>query len=323
MFVTPTVSRRQFLQTTAASAGLVALGTSVFVPGTAAFAAAPARIGFGFSLYGMKSVKVVEALKLCADIGYSGVELACLKDWPCEAAALAKADRAAVRSQLNDLALDLPALMENLGLVVPEAQHRTNLERLKAVCELAHDLAPDQPPLIETVLGGKPAEWESLRDKMVVALKDWEKVASAHKTVVAVKAHISGALHTPQDAKWLVEQVDSPWIRLVYDFSHFQRQKLELKESLTTMLPRTVFVHIKDNVTVDGKTEFALPGDARDIDYVEYLALLRNGGYRGAVVVEVSAQVSGKPGYDPVAAAKRCYANIQPAFLKAGLRAET
>ena len=313
MIVSPAITRREFLHATVASAGLAAL----------AFAAPSDRIGFSFSLYGMRSLKVTEALKVCAEIGYSGIELACLKDWPCDAAALTKVDRAAIRTQLNDLALDLPSLMENLGLVVPEAQHQTNLERLKAACELAHDLAPDQAPLIETVLGGKPTEWESLRDKMVVALKDWERVASSHKTVVAIKAHISGALHTPQDAKWLVQQIDSPWIRLVYDYSHFQRQKLDLNESLAAMIRETVFVHIKDNITIDGKTEFALPGDARDIDYAEYLTLLRNGGYRGAVVVEVSAQVFGKPGYDPVAAAKRCYANIQPAFIKAGLRAET
>ena len=316
MSVSPAIPRREFLQATATSAALAALGAK-------AIAAPPARIGFGFSLYGMRSLPVAEALKVCAEIGYSGVELACLQDWPCDAAALTRADRAAVRSQLNDLALDLPGLMENLGLAVSEAQHQTNLERLKAVCELAHDLASDEPPVIETVLGGKPTEWDSVRDKMVIALRDWERVASSHKTVVAIKAHISGALHTPQDAKWLVQQIDSPWIRLVYDYSHFQRQKLDLKESLTAMIRETVFVHIKDNITTDGKTEFALAGEAHDIDYVEYLTLLRNGGYRGAVVVEVSAQVSGKPGYDPVAAAKRCYANIQPAFIKAGLRAET
>ncbi len=315
MIVSPTISRREFLQASAASAALASLGTTVF-------AAPLARIRFGFSLYGMRSLKVAEALKVCAEIGYSGVELACLKDWPCDPAALTKADRAAIRSQLNDLALDQLGLMENLGLVVPEAQHQTNLERLKAACELAQDLTPDRTNMIETVLGGKPTEWESLRAKMVVALRDWERVASSHKTVIAIKAHISGALHTPQDAKWLVQQINSPWIRLVYDYSHFQRQKLDLKESLTSMIRETVFVHIKDNVTIDGKTEFALPGDGRDIDYVEYLTLLHDGGYRGAVVVEVSAQVSGKPGYDPVAAAKRCYANIQPAFVKAGLRAE-
>jgi sugar phosphate isomerase/epimerase len=316
MVDSPTLSRREFLRVSATSAGLLTLGTTVI-------AALPARIGFGFSLYGMRSLKVADALKLCADIGYSGVELACLKDWPCDAAVMTMEDRAAVRSQLNDLALDLPCLMENLGLAVPDALHQSNLERLKAACNLAHDLAPAEPPLIESVLGGKPSEWESLRDKMVVALGDWERVASSHKTVVAIKAHISGALHTPQDAMWLVEQINSPWIRLVYDYSHFQRQQLTLKDTLATMIRETVFVHIKDNITRDGKTEFALPGDAGDIDYVEYLTLLRNGGYRGAMVVEVSAQVSGKPGYDPVAAAKRCYANIQPAYIKTGLRSET
>jgi len=316
MIAPPPFSRREFLQFAAAATGLAVLGTE-------AGAAPPSRIGFGFSLYGMRTLKVAEALKACAEIGYSGVELACLKDWPCDAASLTKADRATLRSQLNDLALDLPSLMENLGLVVSDTQHQTNQERLKAACELAHDLAPNNPPLIETVLGGKPAEWEQLRDKMAVALQDWERVARSHKTVVAIKAHISGALHTPADAKWLVQQVNSPWIRLAYDYSHFQRQQFNLAESLATMLSESVFVHIKDNLTVGGKTEFALPGDARDIDYAEYLTLLKNGGYRGAVVVEVSAQVFNKPGYDPLDAAKRSYANIQPAFLKAGLRAET
>jgi sugar phosphate isomerase/epimerase len=313
----PAITRREFLATT------MAAGSGLALTGTATFAAAPVRIGFGFSLYGMKSLKVSDALRICADIGYSGVELACLKDWPCDPAALTPADRKQLRSQLDELALDLPSLMENLEVLVPDAQHQTNLDRLKHVCELGHELSPGTPPIVETVLGGKPTEWDSVRDRMVDKLADWEKVAKTCKTVIAVKAHAFGALHTPQDAQWLVRQINSPWIRLVFDYSHFQRQKFDLKESLTTMLPETVFVHIKDNVTVDGKTEFALPGDGGDIDYAEFLKLLRNGGYRGAVVVEVSGQVFSKPGYDPLAAAKRCYANVQPAFIKSGLRIET
>lgn len=298
-------------------------GATLSLAAQSAFAAAPAKIGFGFSLYGMKSLKTSQALKICAEIGYSGVELACLKDWPCDPASLTKADRDAIKAELEDLALDLPCLMENLVLVVPDELHRSNLERLKNVFQLAHDLCPDAPPIVETVLGGKPDEWNTIRDRMVERLRDWEQVAKEHKTVVAIKAHAFGALHTPQDAKWLVQQLASPWIRLVYDYSHFQRQQLSLRESLATMLPETVFVHIKDNVTTDGKTEFGLPGDAGDINYAEYLKQLREGGYRGAVVVEVSGQVFNKPGYDPIAAAKRCYKNIQPAFVKAGLRVET
>jgi sugar phosphate isomerase/epimerase len=310
-------TRRDFMTAIAAS------GIAASAAPRLRAATQPAKIGFGFSLYGMRSLKVSAALKVCADIGYSGVELACMKDWPCDPVALTKPDRAALRTELDDLALDLPCLMENLVLVVSDEVHRNNLERLKNVCELAHELAPEAPPVVETVLGGKPAEWTAVRDRMVERLRDWEKVAAAHKTVIAIKAHVSGALHTPEDAKWLVRQIESPWIRLTYDYSHFQRQQLTLKDSLATMLPETVFVHIKDNVmTAPGKTEFALPGEGGDIDYVEYLTQLREGGYRGSVVVEVSGQVFGKPDYDPINAARICYKNIQPAFVKAGLRIE-
>lgn len=309
-----TFTRRDFL----AGVACTALSGSILRAATAA----PVRIGFGFSLYGMKSLKVAEALRVCAEIGYSGVELACLKDWPCDPAMLTKLDRKDLRRQLGDQALDLPSLMENLSLVVDDDVHRSNLERLKQVCELAHDLSPDSPPLVETVLGGKPAEWEAVKDRMVARLKDWAKVAAEQKTRLAIKAHVSGALHTPQDARWLVEQIGSPWVRLVYDYSHFQRQQMDLKETLALMLPDTIFVHIKDNVTAAGKTEFALPGDAGDIDYTAYLKQLRDAAFQGAVMVEVSGQVFSKPGYDPVMAARRCYANIQPSFVKAGLRAE-
>ena len=313
------INRRGFLARAAAGMAVLTGNSLIAAPAPTN----PPKIGFGYSLYGMKSLQVSQALKICADIGYSGVELACLKGWPCDPATLKKSDRDALRLELQDLALDLPGLMENLVLIGSDDQHHSNLERLKNVCQLGHELSPDAPPIVETVLGGKPEEWPTVKERMVEKLRNWEKVAAAERTVVAVKAHAFGALHTPQDAKWLVQQIASPWIRLVFDYSHFQRQQLNLKESLSTMLGETVFVHIKDNITTAGKTEFALPGDAGDVDYAEYLKLLRDGGYRGSVVVEVSGQVFGKPGYDPIAAAKRCYKNIQPAFVKAGLRIET
>ncbi len=299
--------------------GLAAcLGTWAHQAGFSRELAAP--LAFGYSLYGMKTVPLPRALKVCAEIGYSGVELACMKDWPCDPAVMTRAERTEVRQQLTDQSLDLPCLMDNLTLVVPEKQHAANLERWKLLTELARDLGGDTPPVIETVLGGKPEQWGDLRDKMAAALVDWAKVAAAAKVVIAIKPHALGALHRPEDCAWLLQQVRSPWIKAVFDYSHYERQSLVLKECVKALISETVFVHIKDNVTVEGKTEFALPGDG-GTDYAAYLRLLRESGYRGPVVVEVSAQVSNKPGYNPLVAAEHCYEKLRPAFEQAGARA--
>ena len=47
--------------------------------------------------------------------------------------------------------------------------------------------------------------------------------------------------------------------------------------------------------------------------------LLAASDYRGDVVVEVSGQVFGKPGYDPLAAARKCYNHLAPAMKAAGI----
>ena len=85
-------------------------------------------------------------------------------------------------------------------------------------------------------------------------------------------------------------------------------------------LPFTAFVAIKDTVMVDGKARFVLPGASGQVDYPQLLKLLRAGGYRGDVNCEISGMVSKQKGYDPIATAEQCYANIAPAFAKAGIK---
>src|SRR4051812_41422169 len=129
------------------------------VAGTAAFAgarAAGSKPSLGFSLYGMKTVPLNEALKTCAEIGYSNVGLALNPGWPTEPKLLSADARKDLRRQLDSLRLGVSALMLNMSLAVDDAAHARNLEALKGAAQLAHDLFPDQPPLIETVLGGKP-----------------------------------------------------------------------------------------------------------------------------------------------------------------------
>jgi sugar phosphate isomerase/epimerase len=268
---------------------------------------------FGFSLYGMKSIPVRNALDLCVQIGYKSVELVLMPGWDTEPKLLTKADRSELRKKLKDLDVTLPALMENLKLLGPDSEQRANLDRLKAAAAIAHEVSPGPPAVIETILGGRPNEWEQNKQAMAAELHMWATMLAQLKTIVAIKPHVSGAMNLPEKALWMVNQVSSPWVKLVYDYSHYELHGLDLKQTMRQLVGQSVFAHIKDSDGSAAKYKFLLPGDGR-LDYKAYVQALVEAGYRGAVVVEVSSQISDQPGYDPVYAAKHCYEKVAPAF---------
>lgn len=315
------IARRKFLFGAAAIASWT-LGRSSFVRASDP----PRTIGLGFSLYGMRSLATGAALRAVAEIGYDCVELPVMSDWPADSARLAKESRRELRGQLVERGLRLTSLMENLRLLADDAQHHANLDRLKRAAELAHDLAPEQPagvqphmPLIETILGGAAGEFDVVKERFALRLRDWSKVLAEAKVLLAIKAHVNNATQRPEQLVWLLNQVASPWLQAAYDYSHFQIQGLALKETLNLMLPQTVFIHVKDTEHAQGKRGFLLPGEGT----IDYAALLRQVGasaYRGDVIVEVSSQISNKSGYDPLAAARQCYNHLADAFTRSGVK---
>jgi inosose dehydratase len=309
-----TLSRRAFLTRATAVGCSAAFGSRLF-----AQEKPRAGFGLGFSLYGMKSLPLEEALKTCAAIGYDNVELCLLEGYPTEPKALRPPDRAPLRETLAQLQLRVSGLMENFSLLADDAKQAQQLERIKAAAELAHDLAGNTPPPIETVLGGKPDEWEQVKDKMAARVREWAEVAAAAKVVIALKGHIMSAVQKPERVLWLMRAADSPAIQVTYDFSHFQLQNLALDETLTAMMPHTRFIHVKDGrMTSDGKVEFLLPGEGTT-DYGAYFKKLHALGYRGDVVVEVSGMIFKQASYDPQGAARKSYAALAAGVEKAGL----
>jgi inosose dehydratase len=267
----------------------------------------------------MKSMSLSDALQACAKIGYDSVELPVMPDWPGDSAQLSAEARRQFLAQLNEHDLRLAALMENLPALGDEAQHAANIERLKRACELANDLRQgEHVPLVETVLGGKPGEFEAVKERLAGRLRDWAKVAEVAKVTLAVKAHVSNATQRPEQLIELLNLAASPYVTSAYDYSHFQLQDLKLNETLALLLPRTTFIHVKDTEHALGKRGFLLPGEGT-IDCAEYFRLLAASNYRGDVVVEVSGQVFGKPGYNPLAAARKCYNHLAPAMKAAGI----
>jgi inosose dehydratase len=297
------IDRRCFLKTVAAAWALPPMARSREVPGP----------GLGFSLYGMKTLPLEEALKTCAEIGYSHVELALNAGYPTEPKVLLGEARKATSGLLKSLRLGLSALMVNVSLAADDKTHADALRHLSEAGDMAHDLMSDSPPVIETVLGGKPATWEQQKEKMAERLHDWASTAAKARILLAIKAHVASAVNSPERLLWLLDKVQSASIVAAYDYSHFELQGIDMEESMAALLPRTRFIHVKDSEGVPEKFQFLLPGQGRT-DYGKYFKLLRKFDYRGPVCVEVSGQIFNRAGYDPVKAARSAYAALSTAL---------
>jgi sugar phosphate isomerase/epimerase len=297
-------TRRHFLAT-----GLAALPRL-------SHAAPTARPSLGFSLYGMKSLPLSTALKTCAEIGYTHVELALNEGYPTEPGVFSAAQRQATVAQLAQHRLGLPCLMINISLTSDDKAHTKALQTIAAAGQMAHDLNATTPPVLETVVGGKPATWDEQKAGMAARLADWATAAEKAKVVLTIKAHIGSAMNSPERVLWMLDQVKSPAIQVAYDYSHFELQGIDMEHSMKLLLPRTKFIHVKDGKLLDGgKFQFLLPGEG-STDYVKYFSLLKQHSYTGPVCVEVSGQIFNKPGYDPMAAAKSSFVVLNSALQK-------
>jgi len=200
-----------------------------------------------------------------------------------------------------------------------DKQHQAGKERMKLAAELAHDLAPENPPLVQTVLGGR--SFIEVRNQLVDWLGEWEEIARETDTTFCIKPHRGGAVSQPKEAIWLWEQLRRPTnLRMVYDFSHYAFRGLTIADTVATALPMTSHVAVKDTVKLSGgKTRFDLPGKAGTIDFADIIRRLHAGGYRGDINCEVSGMVWNKTGYEPIEAAEACYRSVSESFNKAGV----
>jgi inosose dehydratase len=265
----------------------------------------------------MKGLPLEKAIGAIASLGFDAIEIAVQSGFDGEPAKMSAERRKEVSRLLGDKGLRLTALMENLPPAMDDNRHKADLDRLRRVVQLAHDLAPERPPLVQTVLGG--GKWDEKKKLFLDRLADWLTVTSKASVVLAVKPHRGGALSRPDEAVWLTEQLKDPLLRMVYDYSHYAFRDLPLEQTVRTALPVTAHVAVKDAVQKEDRVEFLLPGESGAFDYPRLLKLLHDGGYRGDICCEVSSMVSGKPGYDPMTAARTCYKNMARAFEQAGL----
>ena len=276
-------------------------------------------IGLAFGTYGMKSLAADKALRVIAGIGYDGAEICLMAGWPADPAKLGAQDYRALRQVLRNTGLHVAAVQESLAITGGASKRASNLERLNRAAEFCNELALQHRPVIDTIVGGKSADWEKTKGVIAEELRAWASVGEKADLTVCFKPHADQAVNTPERALWLLREVGSSRLRMVYDYSHFSLEGLSLAQSLKELLPYTALISLKDSVGTDAKHEYLLPGDGKT-DYVEYFRLLRRLGYSGFAGVEVSSMVHQRAGYDPVATARLCYERLAPAMARGGIR---
>lgn len=303
------IKRRSFLKQAGAAAawGYVACAQ-----------AAPAGCTLSLGTYAMPKMRVEDAIVLVGQTGYDGIELHVKEGAHACPSTLSAEHRKGIKDLINQQGLVLTSLMEHIYPSENDDEHARQLERLKHAAALAHDLAPDAPPLIQTVLGD--GNWEEKKTLYVDRVGSWAETTHKTDVLLAIKPHRGGGMSQPAEAAWLIEKLgNKPWLRMVYDYSHYAFRGLSIEETVKTALPYTAHLVFKDVVQENGKALFKLPGESGAIDYEKLLRLFYAGGYRGDVCCEVSSQVWNKPDYDPAEAAKICIKNVDTAFKKAGV----
>lgn len=274
----------------------------------------------GYSTWGMPKVPVDEALAHLAGLGFDGVELTVIPGYTTELIKLDAVERSRIRRLLEKHHLLLPAIAAHSSLVSDDtATHAANMARLKGAVDLAVELAQeDTMPAVNTTPGGKPEEWDTIRDLLVERTRELVEYAQARSVTIAMEPHVGAVINTPEKVLQLLELVDSPYLKVNFDISHFDIVGLTIQDTVAALAPHTAHTHVKDQRGRVPNYEFLIPGEG-DFDYLNYLKAMQAHGYDGFITVEVSVMVQRRPGYDPFAAATLSYETLSRAFIEAGI----
>ena len=143
-------------------------------------------------------------------------------------------------------------------------------------------------PVINCGPGGTPDDEEAWQE-MVDSLGRLANMAERYGVTLCVKAHVGlGVYDTPTTLR-VMEEIRSPAFGIDMDPSHIHRAGENPVEALRAVISRIKHVHIRD---CKGRQQG--PGDPEDqangrgdIDLVNYIRVLHEEGYTGAVDLEV------------------------------------
>ena len=273
----------------------------------------------GYCTWGMPTVPVDISIPFLAKLGYTGVELTVIPGYTTELRGMDAAERRRVARLVKDYHLEMPAIAGQTSMVERDPDVAADCwARLTGAVDLATEWAIDgTPPAIDTTVGGKSEQWDELKDLLFERMGELVRYGEQRGVVIAAEPHVGNMLDSIERVLELLNTINSPFLKLNFDISHFNVQGIPYQDSVAALGPHTVHTHVKSERGRSPDHEFLIPGEA-DFEWVGYLHAMRAAGYEGFITPEVSIMVQRRPGYDPLAAAEMAYNTLARAFDEAG-----
>lgn len=274
----------------------------------------------GYSTWGMPTVPIDTAITHVSELGFDGIELTIIPRFTTELSTLDSAERKRISTLLKEHNLALPAIAAHSSLLDTDPDvHEKNMWRLKGGVDLAIDLAQgDEIAAVNTTPGGKPEDWNTDKEFLVERVGELVEYGASQGVTIAMEPHIGAIIDTPEKVLELLELVNSPYLKVNFDISHFDIVGIPTEETVSALAPVSIHTHVKDQEGLAPDFEFLIPGEG-PFDYVEYLKLMEAHGYKGFITAEVSFMVQARENYDPLAAATLSYETLSKAFVEAGI----
>ena len=190
-----------------------------------------------------------DALKICAEAGFTNIELLSVPGWK-----HVEAGKVSAKELLDKAgALGLRFSGVHAGGIggADEAQERDSVAYIEKAIALAKALSADH-----VVFSGfgwpkdlTPARREDICRRIGRALKGLlPKLETAHLPV-ALENHYGCQIETVQDYLWAFESAgDSPLLGATLDTGHFTSSEVDVIQAARVLGKRTVNVHIKDHI---------------------------------------------------------------------------
>ena len=204
---------------------------------------------------------------------------------------------AEVRAALDARQMTIASLSATYNMIDPDvAKRHVGLQRLR---EIAAQCATMQTSVITICTGTRdpesmwrahpdnntPEAWDDLIESMGQALE----VAANYEVTLAFEPEVANVVDSAQKARRLLDAMQSPYLKVCMDGANiFHKGELPkmreiLDEAFALLGDDIALAHAKD-LDRDGEAGHLAAGTGL-LDYDQYLRLLKESGYEGAVVL--------------------------------------